>query len=258
LFHFIAVLASFAIFVTITHFAFAMQKKEARVTQVIKDVRLIPSDSSPRPASINDYVSTGTAVRTGIDSRTELTFTDQTLTRLGANSIFSFSAGERNFDLGAGALLLCKPKNTGTTTIVKTAAATAAITGTTVLFENNKPWNKCLVVDGNINYWLNKNPKDVRTLGPGQIFVFRPWASKLPDHPLTVDLDKVFNTALLIQKFPQLPLSILDLILAEIEKQKQFPPSGGFFDPTSLDTLDQKAAAEPTPPPIRTGSPPSF
>ena len=33
LFHFIAVLASLAIFVTITHFAFAAQKKEARVTQ---------------------------------------------------------------------------------------------------------------------------------------------------------------------------------------------------------------------------------
>jgi hypothetical protein len=50
----------------------AVQKKEARVSQVIKDVRLIPSGASPRPASVNDYVSTGMAVRTGTDSRTEL------------------------------------------------------------------------------------------------------------------------------------------------------------------------------------------
>ena len=103
LLHLSAVLGSLAIFVTIAHFAFAAQEKEARVTQVIKDVHLLPSGASPRPASVNDYVSSGTAVRTGVDSRTELTFTDQTLTRLGANSIFSFKEGGKNFDLTAAA-----------------------------------------------------------------------------------------------------------------------------------------------------------
>src|ERR1017187_6057021 len=126
LFHFIAVLAFLAIFVMITHFAFAVQKKEARVTQVIKDVHLLPSGASPRPASVNDSVSTGTAVRTGIDSRTELTFTDQTLTRLGANSIFSFREGGKDFDLASGAMLISVPKESGTTK-VKVGAATAEI-----------------------------------------------------------------------------------------------------------------------------------
>src|ERR1017187_4817640 len=97
LFNLTAVPASLVIFVMITHFAIASQKKEARVTQVIKDVRLIASSAAPRPASVNDSVGTGTAVRTGIDSRTELTFTDQTLTRLGANSIFSFREGGKDF-----------------------------------------------------------------------------------------------------------------------------------------------------------------
>ena len=76
-------------------------KKEARVTQVIRDVNLLPSESSPRPAVINERVSEDTAVRTGDASRSELTFADLTLTRLGANTIFSFDHAGRNARLTA-------------------------------------------------------------------------------------------------------------------------------------------------------------
>ena len=89
------------------------QLKEARVTQVIKEVQLLPTQAAPRPATVNDNVRDGTAVRTGADSRTELTFTDQTLARLGANMIFSFNEGTRNLDLGGGAMLLYVPKGAG-------------------------------------------------------------------------------------------------------------------------------------------------
>src|SRR5437870_11540843 len=71
----------------------AAQLGEARITQVIKDVRLVASNASPRPASLNDRVQDKTAVRTGADSRAELTFTDQTVMRLGAHTVFSFNQG---------------------------------------------------------------------------------------------------------------------------------------------------------------------
>src|ERR1039458_1973075 len=70
----------------------------ARITQIIHDVKLVLSNAT-RAAAVNDDVRQGKAVRTGQDSRTELTFSDQTLTRLGANSIFSFNAGAGTFDL---------------------------------------------------------------------------------------------------------------------------------------------------------------
>src|SRR5438067_347647 len=76
----------------------AAQLKEARVTQIIKDVQLLPSEAAPRPAAVRDHVRDGTAVRTGLDSRAELTFTDQTLARMGANTIFSFNEGTRNLE----------------------------------------------------------------------------------------------------------------------------------------------------------------
>jgi hypothetical protein len=255
LFHFIAVLASLAIFVTITHFAFAVQKKEARVTQVIKDVRLIASSAAPRPASVNDYVSTGTAVRTGIDSRTELTFTDQTLTRLGANSIFSFREGGKDFDLASGAMLISVPKESGTTK-VKVGGATAAVTGFTAMFEHHaKGWNKFIILhgQGTISFTgISIVPCELHT---GQMVVWPQHPTKCPDI-LNVDISKLLQGKLVNGFSGKLPE--LDLILGDIEDQKTSPPPGGFTDPTNTDTLDQAGAARPTPSPIRTGSPPSF
>jgi len=80
----------------------AAQLREAHVTRIIKEVQLLPAQAAPRPAVVNDNVRSGTAVRTGADSRTELTFTDLTLARLGANTIFSFNEGTRTLDLGGG------------------------------------------------------------------------------------------------------------------------------------------------------------
>src|SRR5215470_4602021 len=69
---------------------YAAELKEAHVTQVVNDVKLLPQQAAPRVATVNDSVKNGTAVRTGSESRSELTFTDQTIARLGANTIFSF------------------------------------------------------------------------------------------------------------------------------------------------------------------------
>jgi hypothetical protein len=115
----------------------AAELKEARVSQVIRDVKILPGQAAPRPARVSDEVRNGTAVRTGVESRAELTFTDQTLARLGANTIFSFDKGTRNLELGGGVMLLRVPKDAGGAQI-NTAAVTAAITGTTVMLEYHR------------------------------------------------------------------------------------------------------------------------
>src|ERR1700757_155261 len=106
----------------------ADELKEAKVTQVIQDVQVLPSNASPRPAAVNDNVRQGTAVQTGVQSRSELTFKDQTITRLGEKTIFSVGEGARTIDLGSGQFLLCVPKKAGGAK-VKAGAVTAAITG---------------------------------------------------------------------------------------------------------------------------------
>jgi len=126
-------------FLTIAALAFALasglrnevsadEPKEAKVTQVIQDVRVLPSNASPRPAAVNDNVRQGTAVQTGVQSRSELTFKDKTMTRLGEKTIFSVGEGPRTIDLGSGQFLLYVPKKADAMK-VKTGSVTAAITG---------------------------------------------------------------------------------------------------------------------------------
>jgi len=106
----------------------ADELKEAKVTQVIQDVQVLPSNASPRPAAVNDDVRQGTAVRTGAQSRSELTFKDKTITRLGEKTSFSVGEGSRTIDLTSGQFLLYVPKKAGGAK-VKAGPVTAAITG---------------------------------------------------------------------------------------------------------------------------------
>jgi hypothetical protein len=106
----------------------ADELKEAKVTQIIQDVRVLPSGASARPAAVNEDVRQGSAVQTGVQSRSELTFKDQTITRLGEKSTFSVGQGSRTIDLGSGQFLLYAPKKSGGAK-VKMGSVTAAITG---------------------------------------------------------------------------------------------------------------------------------
>ena len=90
----IGILFAFTVAITPTSFTKAAERNEARVAQAIHNVQLSAPHAGPRPASINDNVRQGTAVRTGSDSRAELAFTDRTLARLGANSLLSFGEGD--------------------------------------------------------------------------------------------------------------------------------------------------------------------
>src|SRR6476619_4216667 len=110
--------------------------KEAKVTQIIHEVKLVPENAAARDASLNDKVSEDTGVRTGGDSRSELTFPDLTITRLGANTVFSFNKSGRTANIDSGSILLRVPKNSGGGSI-RSSAVTVAITGTTVIFETD-------------------------------------------------------------------------------------------------------------------------
>ena len=77
---------------------------------------------------MNDNVRQGTAVQAGVQSRSELTFKDETMTRLGKKTIWSVGQGARTIDLGCGQFLLYVPKKAEGAK-VKTGPVTAAITG---------------------------------------------------------------------------------------------------------------------------------
>jgi len=201
-------------------FAAEAQGKEARVTQITRDVKLLPPESAARPAALNDRVAEDTGVRTGDDSRSELTFSDLTITRLGANTIFSFNKGGRNVQIDIGSILLRVPKNSGGATI-HTGAVTAGITGSTVIFET-APTGKCklIVLEGGARVSLVKHPGQSQNVRAGQMLEVPAGATTLL-LPTDVDLNEIMKTHPLIAGFPPLPSR--DLILAA--GQQQHPPA---------------------------------
>jgi len=226
-------------------------KKEARVTQVIRDVNLLPSESSPRPAVINERVSEDTAVRTGDASRSELTFADLTLTRLGANTIFSFDHAGRNARLDSGSILLRVPKKSGGGSI-HTRAVTVGITGTTVIFESTRSGHsKLTVLEGGARLALVKNPNESVYVRAGQMLDVRAGATELPK-PVNIDLNQVMKTSPLITDFPPLPSE--DLIAATIDDQRNSGPNGApVYQGVAVN--DPTVGYPGLPPPVLPGGP---
>jgi len=193
----------------------ADELKEAKVTQVVQDVKLLPSNASARPAAVNDNVRQGTAVETGVQSRSELTFKDQTITRLGERTIFSVGEGARTIDLGSGQFLLYVPKKAGGANI-KMGPVSAAITGTTVL-GNVDPSGVTtfIVLEGSACIFLDSVGQSL-FVGPGQKLTFDPMTNRLED-PVDVDLNQVL-TSPLIKDFRRLPSA--PLIEQTIQNQR--------------------------------------
>ena len=176
--------------------------KEAKVTQVIQDVKVLPSNSAPRAASLNDNVRPGTAVQTGVQSRSELTFKDKTITRLGEKTIFSVGEGARTIDLGSGQFLLYVPKKAGGAKI-KMGPVTAAITGTTILGDYNPSGvTTFIVLEGGACIYLDSVGQSIY-VGPGQGVTYDPIYGRLGD-PYDVDVNQTL-TSPLIKDFRELP-----------------------------------------------------
>lgn len=246
----IAVLILLGLAFAVGQFVFAADQKQARVTEVIREVNLLSPRAAARTAVVNDTVHEGNSVRTGTESRAELLFLDQTITRLGANTVFSFGAGARTYDLGSGAVLISAPKSAGAVQ-VRTAVATSAVSGFTAIWEGHKNnWNKVLVFEGDGWVALKKKPDDHRHMHGGQILIFRSDATVLPE-PQDFNVCGAISNGLLINGFKQ-QLPSMPLLVAECERQKQTPGKSNLIDPTSHDVTDQSISAHPeesAPPP---------
>jgi hypothetical protein len=180
----------------------ALDFSQARVTQVVQDVKVVPSGSAARPATVNETVTQGSAVQTGTKSRSELTFQDKTITRLGENTIFTVGQGARSIELGSGQFLLYVPKKAGGAKI-KMGSVTAAITGTTVL--GNVAPNGIVeftVLEGTANVRLESVGQCLR-IHAGQKVTYDPISGRL-GNPVDVDIQQQLKSPL-VANFGQLP-----------------------------------------------------
>lgn len=115
---------------SLASFARAESLQQASVTESVNTVSYQNSESAPqKDAPVGTVLHSGNLVRTGIKSRAELQFSDRTVTRLGANSVFTFDAAGQKLNLEEGTMLFSKPKEASAFQI-STPSATCAISGT--------------------------------------------------------------------------------------------------------------------------------
>jgi hypothetical protein len=85
-------------------------------------------------ALLNDKIESDTQVGTGEQSMCELSLDDKSITRIGANALFSFIKQERLVKCDKGTFLVSKDPETETITVT-TGSVTAAVNGSTVMFD---------------------------------------------------------------------------------------------------------------------------
>ena len=214
------------------HQSIAGPLTSAEVTKIINRVTVIDPAKGIHPATLRDIIKDNLGLQTGARSRSELLFQDNTLTRVGAETFFSFKTGTRDMTLEKGSMLLQVPKGLGGATI-HTAAVTAAITGTTIMMEYSPgQYLKVLVLEGSLRLSRNGSFGDSLVLHPGKMVIMRPDAKKIPD-PIDIDLAEIVRTSTLVNFPGSKVLPSMPLIQAAITDQAKAVAKGTLV-PTNL------------------------
>src|ERR1039458_5772493 len=205
----------------------AMSLTESTFTEVIKDVNVVSqATKAAQPARVKDIVKAPDLVRTGPDSRAELTAPDQTITRIGANAVFSFEPAGRKIDLQQGSILFHSPSGKGGGSI-RSGGAAAAVLGTTIIAVATPNGGfKIIVLEGKGKATL-PNGKTAH-LKEGQLVFVLPGQNDFGPL-LDINLGKLVGGSLLVNGFST-PLSSQYLINEAIDRQKKKLAHGGAED----------------------------
>jgi FecR protein len=194
----------------------AAPTSEARITRVKNHVQLGNSKNAAHKASVNNIVGEETVLRTGKESRVELTFSNETVVRLAADTAFDFDRGTGGLNLKEGAVLIQAPKGARGATIHAGGVA-AAVAGTTVMIEYHPGFYKFLVLEGTGRLYRPGHVGDSVLVVPGQMVFGNPEAAV--SDPVDVDIARFMKTSGFVTDFPPLPSE--KSIVTEVQKQQR-------------------------------------
>ena len=177
----------------------ATEFKDAEIT-TLKNIVEHDAGQGAAPAKVNEKIGENSKVTTAAASMAELTFGDSSITRIGANSVFSFQSKERLVKLDKGtALIHATPGNGGAT--VDCGGVTAAVSGSTFLASRS--------ATGGAVFVLLESSGSLKVTTPGgQTAVIMPGqaastgtGAKSGIQVFDVDVKKVMDTTPLVQGF---------------------------------------------------------
>lgn len=206
--------------------AHAVDLKQSKFTQVVNDVQVVSlAEKSQKAAAVDDIFRLPDVVRTGPASRAELVAEDRTITRIGANTVFSFDAANRTIQLERGSLLFNSPKGKGGGTI-RTGSAAASVLGTTVLISATTNGGfKVLTLEGSAEVRFLKGPR--QQLKAGQMTFVLPGSK--PGPVISFRLDQQTANSRLVSGFAE-PLPSQGLIKSAVNDQLKQIESGEATD----------------------------
>jgi hypothetical protein len=177
----------------------ATEFKDAEIT-TLKNIVEHDAGQGAAPAKVNEKIGENSKVTTAAASMAELTFGDTSITRIGANSVFSFQSKERLVKLDKGtALIHATPGNGGAT--VDCGGVTAAVSGSTFMASRS--------ATGGAVFVLLESSGSLKVTTPGgQTAVIMPGQAastgtgpKSGIQVFDVDVKKVMETTPLVQGF---------------------------------------------------------
>ena len=174
------------------------------------------SKKKVRP-KVNDVFGVPEILITGDASRAEMLASDGTVTRVGANTVFHFSANQREVNIEKGTLLFHSPTGKGGG-VIKATGATAAVIGTSIIVSATKNGGfKLLVLEGKAKATL-PNGKSVG-IGAGQLTFVMPGSREFGPVVNFRLRDQVAGSNL-VKGFKQ-PLASLPKIAEAVATQEQ-------------------------------------
>ena len=223
--------ACFAIAISlgIAHPFYAQPLNGARITHVSKDVRLRTGGTGTEQASLGEILGAGVTVDNGAKARTELTFGNRSIVRLGANTILHLKDDSGAIDLAEGAILFRVPK--GSNGQITSGAIRVTSKGATGLLERNHDlYTKLLLLEGGVRVSLPDQVGESILMEPGQILIASSKATRLPEAAY-FDITRSIRTCRLLSDFPPLPGQ--DSLANEARKQARLTSNGDYI-PSNL------------------------
>lgn len=195
--------------------------ERATLTEVVNNVSIIDrATKKTAPAKSQQAFEAPNVLRTGPDSRAEMIAADQTVTRVGQNTLFSFQQDSREINLEKGNILFQSPSGKGGGTI-RTSAASAAVLGTTLIVSSTKNGGfKVLLLEGKGRV---TGAGGTRILNACQLVYALPGGQI--SAPFTFQLREQTGVSKLVRGFKR-PLPSLGKISAAISAQEKDIASG--------------------------------
>ena len=229
----------------LTILALSTHSASASFVSFLKNNVYTVQNTNKVSAVLNDKIESDAQVGTGEQSMCELSLDDKSITRIGANALFSFVKQERLVKCDKGTFLVSKDPETETITVT-TGSVTAAVNGSTVMFDVKDDATHIAVAETTTGVVVtDKNGKSI-TLQSGE-GISATSDGMTSSNPKSVDVKDLISSSPLFTEKGLAPLANDALIKGVASAQETAKAQGMSFTSEINDIVANRTSAANVP-----------